>query len=98
MRKYMCTHSLPPEAFTPEQICRVAEAAQRDENVRGYRSFFNLTEGKAWCILESEDRQAIVDWLQRIGIPHDSIVAIELEGDRGVVEDLRQEPAMAGVT
>jgi len=98
MRKYLCTHSLPPGAFTQEQICRVAEAAQQEQNVRGYRSFFNLTEGKAWCVLESEDRQAIVAWFQKMGIPHDSVVPVELEGDRGVIEDLTLQPAMAGVT
>ena len=31
-----------------------------------------------------------------MGIPYDGIWPVEIEGDRGVMEDLRREPAMAG--
>ena len=98
MRKYLCTHTLPAGAFTYEQICQVADAAQQERDVRGYRSFFNLTEGRACCVLEANDRESVVAWFQKMGIPHDSIMPVELEGDRGVIEDLTQQPAMAGVT
>ena len=40
MRKYLCTHTLPAGAFTYEQICQVADAAQQEQDVRGYRKVF----------------------------------------------------------
>ncbi len=96
MQKFLCTHTFPVGAFTYDQICRLAEAAQHEPDVRGYRSFFNLSEGKVWCVLEAERREAIVAWFEKMGIPYDGIWPVELEGDRGVMEDLRREPAMAG--
>jgi hypothetical protein len=96
MQKYMCTHTLPPGGLTFEQVCGVAEAAQHDPNVRGYRSFINLTEGKACCIMEAGDRETIAAWFERMNLPYDSIIPVELEGDRGVVEDARLQPATAG--
>ncbi len=97
MRKFMGTHTLPAGAMTRDQICEVAEAAQHDDTVRGYRSFINLSEGKACCVLEAEDRQAIAAWFEKMGLPYDAIVEVEYEGDRGEIHDLKEEPAVAGV-
>ena len=33
-----------------------------------------------------------------MAIPFDYIVPVEFEGERGVMEDLREQPAMAGVS
>ena len=96
MHKFMCTHTWPAGAFTHEQICQVAEEAKHDPDVRGYRSFFNLSEGKAFCVLEARDRDSLVAWFDRMEIPFDSILPVELEGDYGTIEDLRELPAMAG--
>ena len=55
MNRYMCIHHWSPGAFTRDQICEMAEATQNDEHVKGYRSFLNLAEGKAICILEAHN-------------------------------------------
>ena len=98
MHKYLCTHTLPGGALTREKLCEVAEAAQHELHVKGYRSFFNLAEGKAWCVMEAHDRDVVATWFQKMGIPYDSIVLVELEGEHGVIHDLREQPAMAGVS
>jgi hypothetical protein len=95
MQKYLCTHTFPAGALTQEQICQVAEASQHESHVRGYRSFFNLSEGKAWCVLEADDREAITAWFDKMEIPYDSIETLELEGERGMIEDVMPHPAMA---
>lgn len=95
MHKFMCTHTLPGGSMTFDQLYQVGEAAQHDPDVRGYRSFVNLTEGKICCVLEAEDRDKIASWFSKMNIPYDSIVQVEWEGERGVFEDAR-EPAMAG--
>jgi hypothetical protein len=98
MRKYLCTHTVPVGAYSYEQICQLADAAQHEQDVRGYRSFFNLTEGKIWCVLEAKGQEAIVAWFEKMGIPYDGIFPVEIEGDRGVMEDLRLEATKAGVS
>jgi hypothetical protein len=97
MRKYLCMHTLPAGALTREQVCQLAEAAQHDPNVRGYRSFLNLTEGKACCILEATDREEIAAWFEKMGVAYDYVVPVELEGERGAIEDFRAQPALAGL-
>ena len=98
MKKFLCVHTFPVGAYTYEQICQLSVAAQHEPSVRGYRSFFNLTEGKVWCVLEAEKREAIVAWFEKMGMPYDGIWPVEIEGDRGVMEDLRPEAAVAGVS
>jgi hypothetical protein len=90
MRKFMCSHTLPAGELTREQVCEIADVAQHDPLVRGYRSFLNLSEGRAFCIFEANDRQAIVSWFEKMNLPYDDITPVELEGDRGVVEDVRE--------
>jgi len=96
MDKFLCLHTVPRGAMTTEQVCQLTDAAQHDEKIRGYRSFINLTEGKACCIIEADDREAIAAWFDKMQVPYDSIVPVELEGDRGVVQDLTREPARVG--
>jgi hypothetical protein len=95
MTKFMCTHTVPQGAFSPEQLCQLAEAAQHADHVRGYRSFFNLSQGQAVCVLEAEDRNAVINWFDKMGIPYDNVTAVEFEGERGVIEDLQRQPAGA---
>jgi len=96
MEKFLCLHTLPAGAMTAEQVCQLAEAAQHDESVHGYRSFINLTEGKACCILEAKDREAVAAWFEKMQVPYDYIVPVELEGERGVIQDLRPQLVEAG--
>lgn len=87
MSKFMCTHHVTPGAFTRDQICELADAAQHDEHVRGYRSFLNLSEGRALCILEAENAEAVANWFQKVGLPYDEITLVEYEGERGVIHE-----------
>ena len=86
MPKFMGIHTLPPGGFTAEQVQQLAQAAQQDPVVKGYRSFCSLAEGKAVCILEAPDKESVAAWFQKMGMPTDSITALELEGERGVVQ------------
>ena len=85
MAKFMCTHTVPPGKFSTEQIRQLAEAAQNDAIVRGYRSFANLAEGKAICVMEAPSKDALAFWFSRMGMPVDSITKVELEGERGTI-------------
>ena len=85
MAKFMCTHTVPPGHFTEQQIREFAKAAQQDPIVKGYRAFANLSEGKAVCVLEGPNKEAIAGWFKKMGMPFDSITQVELEGDRGAI-------------
>jgi len=85
MAKFMCTHTLPPGKMTSAQLQQFAEAAQQDPTVKGYRSFANLAEGKAVCVMEAPKKEDVAGWFKKMQMPCDSITQVELEGDRGNV-------------
>ena len=81
----MCTHTIPPGKFSADQLRQFAQAAQQDPTVKGYRSFANLAEGKAVCIMEAPGEAAVEAWFKKMGMPFDSITKVELEGERGSI-------------
>jgi hypothetical protein len=85
MAKFMCTHTLPPGKFSPDQIRQFAQAAQQDPGVKGYRSFANLAEGKVVCVMEGSTRDDVAAWFKKMSMPFDSITQVELEGERGTI-------------
>ena len=88
MSKFMSVHTLPPGGFSRKQLDKLAQAAQQDPTVQGYRSFVNLSEGKALCVFEAPSQESMAEWFQKMGMPYDSITRVELEGDRGLIEDV----------
>lgn len=88
MRKYMCIHTVPANSFTRQQCEHLAKTSQQDPNIRGYRSFLNLSEGKIVCIVESPDQPSVENWFRKMNVPWDNICPVELEGNRGEIEVL----------
>ena len=94
--RFMCTHSLPPGAITPEQLKQLAQAAQSDSQVRGYRSFCNLSQGKAVCVIDAPDKQTLAAWFKKMQMPFDAITPLEYEGDLGTIHEVAaREPSLA---
>ena len=86
MAKFMCTHTIPPGKFSADQLRQFAQAAQQDPAVKGYRSFCNLAEGKAVCVMEAASKEAVADWFTKMNMPYDTITKVELEGERGTIQ------------
>jgi hypothetical protein len=70
-----------------EQVNQLAEAAKSDPVIKPYRSFCNLTEGKIACVMEAPDESALKAWFEKMRVPCDDIVRVELEGESGNVKD-----------
>jgi hypothetical protein len=95
MAKFMGIHTFPKNAFSHDQVCKLADAAQHDPAVKGYRSFLNLAEGKAVCVMEAKDKDAVVGWFKKMGMPTDLVVEVEMEGDCGNMQELKHEAMTA---
>jgi hypothetical protein len=87
MPKFMSSHTMPAGALKREQVNQFAQAALSDAIVRPYRSFLNLSDGKVLCIMEAPSQEALAAWFQKMQMPCDYIVLVELEGERGVVKE-----------
>ncbi len=97
MVKYMCLHTFGPGQITRDQVEEIAAASQKDPTVKGERSFLNLTEGKAICIWEAPDEQALAGWFDRMKVPYDAILPVEIEGYQGKLTELTLSGAHAMV-
>ncbi len=92
--RFMCTHSVPPNTFSIEQLRQFARAAQNDPQVRGLRSFSNLSQGRIVCIMEAPDLQALGNWFRKMDLPFDFINPVEFEGEAGnIIEMTPIQPA-----
>lgn len=86
MSKFMSTHTLPAGQLSADRLRQFAKAGQQDPDVRGYRSFTNLAEGKAVCVVEAADKDTVAAWFEKMGLPYDEITRVELEGERGTIQ------------
>ncbi len=86
--RYMCTHSLPPGGVNPDQLKQMAQAGQNDPTIRGYRSFVNLSQGKAVCVVDAPDKLTLSAWFRKMELPFDSITPVEYEGDLGSINEI----------
>ena len=64
----------------------MAKAAQEDPKVKGYRSFVNLAEGHAVCVMEASNKEDVASWFSKMGMPFDDISKVELEGEHGNIQ------------
>jgi len=87
MPKFLSSHSVPAGAMKREQVDQLAQAAQNDPNVKPYRSFLNLAEGKVVCVMEAANKEALASWFAKMNMPCDYITPVELEGEQGTVKD-----------
>ena len=84
MPKFLSIHTLPPGAFTPERIEEIV-ATFRHEGVHGYRSFHSLAEGRIAWILDAPNKESIVAWCRKVGLPLDGVTQLDLEGHVGII-------------
>ena len=87
MPKFLSIHTLPPGEFSLEQIEEIAARGQNDPDVRGYRSFHSLAEGRIVWILDAPNKEAVYAWCEKMGLPIDGVTQLELEGHVGVIRD-----------
>ena len=95
MPRFMGIHTFPKNAFSYDQVCQLSAAAQKDAQVKGYRSFISPGEGKAVCILDAPDKQAVASWFKKMNLPTDAIVEVAMEGDGANMRQLGQKTAAA---
>ena len=80
---------LEPGSLDSGRIEAIAAAAQSDPDVRGYRSFHSLSEGRIVWLLEAENRDLVQAWAERNHLPVAGLTELELEGHVGAIRPVR---------
>jgi hypothetical protein len=86
MPKFLSGHTMPAGALKREQVNQLERAARSGATVRPCRTFLDLTEGKVCFIMEASSKEALTAWFQKLQMPCDQILPVELAGERGVVK------------
>jgi len=87
MPKFLCGHTVPPGAIQRPDVEKLAASAAAEPDVHPYHSFVNMSAGKAACVLEAPNREALEAWFAKVELPYDFIVPVELEITEGRVHD-----------
>ena len=82
--KYMVYHPLEA-GMTREDYERISASLPKNSDIKGLRSFFNLSEGKGVCILEAPSKDRLAAWFKKNNLAYDTILEVELEGEAGRV-------------
>ena len=85
--RFMVLHTLEP-GVGYDDCEQYQQLTQSDAQVKGVRSFINMTEGKAVCIYDAPDEEALAKWLLSVGLAFDVILQVEAEGDRQELRDM----------
>jgi hypothetical protein len=85
MPKFLTSHTLPAGAMNRGHIDALAQAAQESPKVEPYRSFINVEQGRAICVMEAPDPLTLSAWFSRMRVPCDSITPLELESECGTI-------------
>jgi len=80
--RFLVIHPLPP-GLTRSDIENLQKSSQADPEIRGYRSFLNLSESKGVCVFDAPSKTRLADWLTANNMPYDAITEVELEGYLG---------------
>ncbi len=95
MKKFMVSHALP-KGLTRGELEQQVKSFQKDPDIRGYRSFINLTQGTGICVIEAPSATRLAAWFKANNMPYDSITEVELEGYLGEWVETRT-PVQTGV-
>lgn len=96
MKRFLVLHKLPPEMLSLEKLKEMGSAMRDDPDVKGYRSFLNLTEGRGACVFEAPDADTLGKYLSSASLPYESILEVEIEGEGGEFTDLREKVGVGG--
>lgn len=91
--RFLVIHSLPA-GLTRNDIEGLQKSSQMDPEIKGYRSFLNLSEARGVCVFDAPSKERLGDWLTKNNMAYDSITQVELEGYLG---EIIEKPVAAGV-
>jgi len=79
----------PMEAgCTRESVEEMRRNATVDPDIKWYRTFLNLGEGRGVCLFDAPDRDRLIKWLGDNDMRYDRLYPIELEYAGGEIVEL----------
>ncbi len=69
--------------ISEDRVTEILRSAMSTPDIRPYRSFLNLADGKGVCLFDAPDRECLIRWLDENKLPYDAVWTVEFEADKG---------------
>jgi len=86
MPRFIACHTMP--GVTRAMLEQAGQAAQNNPEVKGVASYSSLSQGIVHCVFDAPSQDALATWFQKMKMPYDRIVRVELEGELGKFREL----------
>ena len=86
MPRFIACHTMP--GVTRAMMEQAGQAAQNEPGIKGVASYSNLSKGVVHCVFDAPNEQNLAAWFQKMKMPYDRIVQVELEGELGKLREL----------
>ncbi len=79
MPRYFALHTVGPNVVTREMVLQAGAHAKAEEKIPSYRSFINMTEGQAACVIDAPSKEWLLEYFKGLKLPVDVIFEVEIE-------------------
>ena len=79
MPRFFALHTVGPNVVTREMVETAGAHAKAEKNIPSYRSFINMTEGHAACVIDAPSKQWLLAYFEQLKLPVNAIFEVEIE-------------------
>ena len=87
MPRFIAMHTLGPNLITRDMVEDSAAHTKQQAEITCYRSFINMREGRAACVIDAPNRAWLENYFNSIKLPFDLLFEVEIESVDGVVQE-----------
>ena len=85
--RFLVAHSLEA-GISRDKAVEMLRSVATDPDIRSYRSFLNLADGKGICLFDAPDRDRLIRWLDDNKLPYDYVWTVDFEAEHGEMIDI----------
>ncbi|HVT80962.1 MAG TPA: hypothetical protein VHM90_09915 [Phycisphaerae bacterium] len=86
MPRYFALHSIGPNVVTRQMVEDAGAHARLQNEIPGYRSFINMSEGHAACVIDAPSKEWLLEYFKSLNLPVNALFEIEIETLNGTTQ------------
>src|SRR4051794_37732650 len=79
MPRYFALHTVGPNVVDRKMVEASGTHAKEQKDIGCYRSFINMTEGHAACIIDAPSKKWLERYFKSINLPFELLCEVEIE-------------------
>ena len=79
MPRFFALHTIGPNVVTRQMVESAGAHAKGQPEITSYRSFINMAEGHAGCVIDAPSKEWLLQYFQSLNLPVNALFQIEVE-------------------